>query len=342
MSLMGGSMDNEYIRDKLLINYGIESKRIEKIKSTYKITTNDDEYCLKVIKYEYAHFYFIVLAQKHLMRRGFNSIPNILDTLDGMDYIELDGNFAYLTPWVKCRECDYGNKDDLRRAASKLSELHNCSEGFTMDKGLNPRIYWGKWYKNFKTRGEEILDFKKRINQKVYKSEFDKLYLEAMDGELEIVEKTLNDLKKSIYFDLMKKQVRKLGFCHHDFANHNVLMLENGGINIIDFDYCILDTHLHDLSSILVRTMKEGGWNLSTFKLILDGYRENKEVLNEEIPIIASFIEFPQAYWQLGIQYYWEQQHWSEEHFIKKLSRYVKDREMRKEFVHELNNFTLR
>lgn len=335
-------MDNEYIRDKLLINYGIESKRIEKIKSTYKIITNDEEYCLKVIKYQYPHFYFIVSAQKHLMRRGFNSIPNILDTLDGMDYIELDGKFAYLTPWVKCRECDYGDKDDLRRAASKLSELHNCSEGFTMDKGLNPRIYWGKWYENFKTRGEEILDFKKRISQKAYKSEFDNLYLEAMDGELEIVEKTLNDLRKSVYFDLMKKEVRKLGFCHHDFANHNVLMLENGGINIIDFDYCILDTHLHDLSSISVRTMKEGEWNLNTFKLILDGYRENKEVVNEEIPIIASFIEFPQAYWQLGIQYYWEQQPWSEEHFIKKLSRYVKDREMRKEFVHELNNFTLR
>lgn len=335
-------METEYIKNKVLLNYGIESKEIIKVKNTYKIITYDEEYCLKVIGYEYPHFYFIVSAQKHLMRRGFNSIPKIIETLDGKDYIGLDGKFAYLTPWLKCRECDYNDFNDLKRAANKLSELHNCSEGFTISKELNPRIYWGRWYKNFETRGKEILDFKKRINQKAYKSDFDNLYLSIMDGELKKVKKTLGDLKKSEYFDLMKKEVRKLGFCHHDFANHNVLMLENGEVNIIDFDYCILDTHLHDLSSISVRTMKEGAWNLKTFEFILDAYRENKEVFNCEIPIIASFIEFPQAYWQLGIQYYWEQQPWSEEHFMKKLSRYAEDREERENFVNELSNFTLR
>ncbi|MDU7963952.1 MAG: CotS family spore coat protein, partial [Clostridium perfringens] len=217
-------MEHDYIRDKILLNYGIEIKEVIKVKNTYKVITSDEEYCLKVIKYQYPHFYFIVSAQKHLMKNGFNSIPKILDTIDGKDYIKLGDKLAYLTPWVKCRECDYKNKLDLSLAAKKLSELHNSSEGFVINRNLKPRIAWGKWYKIFETRGEEILDFKKRIYQKAYMSDFDKLYLSIMDEELKRVERTLSHIKTSGYFDYMKKEVKKLGFCHHDYANHNVLL----------------------------------------------------------------------------------------------------------------------
>lgn len=335
-------MKCDYIKNKILLNYNLKCKEVIKIKSTYKIITDDEEYCLKVIKYQYPHFYFIVSAQKHLMNKGFKGVPNIISTIRGKDYIELEGAFAYLTPWVKCRECNYNNLNDLQLASEKLSELHNCSEGFAISKDLNPRIGWGTWYKTFETRGEEILDFKNRISQKAYKSEFDNIYLSVMDEELERVYSSLKHIKESDYFSYMRKEVRKLGFCHHDFADHNVLILENGELNVIDFDYCILDSHLHDLSSICVRAMKEGKWSLEIFKIIIENYRKNKEVFNEEIPIMASFIEFPQAYWQLGIQYYWEQQPWKEERFISKLTKYIKDRELRQEFVEELSNFTLR
>ena len=39
-------------------------------------------------------------------------------------------------------------------------------------------------------------------------------------------------------------------FCHHDFAHHNLLIDKQGEINVIDFDYCILDSHIHDLASL--------------------------------------------------------------------------------------------
>lgn len=335
-------MKQDYIENNIFLNYGLKCKEVIKIKNTYKIITDDEEYCLKVIKYQYPHFYFIVSAQKHLINRGFKGIPKIISTLQGKDYISLEDKFAYLTPWVKCRECDYKNIEDLKLAAEKLSELHNCSEGFAISKELRPRIGWGTWYRTFETRGEEILDFKKRISQKAYKSEFDNLYLSVMDEELNRVYKSLENIKESKYFSYMRNEVRKLGFCHHDFADHNVLVLENGDLNIIDFDYCILDSHLHDLSSICVRSMKEGMWSLEIFQKIIDSYTKNKEVINDELPIMSAFIEFPQAYWQLGLQYYWEQQPWEEERFLSKLTKYIKDRELRQEFVDELSNFTLR
>lgn len=54
----------------------------------------------------------------------------------------------------------------------------------------------------------------------------------------------------------MDKEVMKMGFCHHDYAHHNILVDDKNELNIIDFDYCILDSHLHDLASLLIRAMK--------------------------------------------------------------------------------------
>ena len=48
---------------------------------------------------------------------------------------------------------------------------------------------------------------------------------------------------------------------------------------------------------------------------------------------MKEFIRFPQAYWQLGIQKYWEEQPWKESVFIDKLKKYIEDREDREDFL---------
>nr|DAD54205.1 TPA_exp: spore coat protein, CotS family [Clostridium autoethanogenum DSM 10061] len=200
---------------------------------------------------------------------------------------------------------------------------------------MNPRIGWFKWIDTFKTRESEILDFKKRILKKDHKEEFDILYLNSMEKEISIAEKSIKDLKKTRYLDEMKQEILNNGFCHHDYANHNILIDTEGEINIIDFDYCILDTHLHDLASLLIRRMKNGKWNMNNASFIVDAYSTINVVKTEHIPIMSAFMEFPQGYWQLGIQYYWEKQPWGEEAFIKKLKRILGDTRERLEFIDE-------
>lgn len=335
-------MEYEHIKNLVEENYNIKVIQVEKVKNTYKVIGASGEYCLKIIKYQYSHFYFIISAMEHLQKTGFKYIPGIIKNKKGESYICFDNLYAYLTPWIKCRESNYDNPIDLKNASIKLAELHNCSEGFLLTNDMKPRIGWFTWYKVFETRGQEILDFKKRIYQKSYKSEFDKYYLSIMEEELQRVERTLENLKLSNYFEVMDKEIFKRGFCHHDYAHHNVLVDDKGNLNIIDFDYCILDTHLHDLSSLSVRTMKEGKWDIKNFRYILENYSQVKEVKQEEIPVMASFIQFPQAFWQIGLQYYWEQQPWGEEFFMRKITKYNQDKVMREEFVNELMEFKLR
>lgn len=328
-------MDICDVRKSVQDTYGLQIQYIEKIKNVYKISSGNKEYCLKVIRYDLGHFLFILSAIKHLQNNKFKHIPRMIKTKDGMDYMNIQGCYAYLTNWITSRQCNYDNPVDVLIAASKLAELHKKSHGFDVTENMNPRIGWFKWPEIFNTRKSEILDFKKRIDKKDKKTEFDKIYLNAMEEELNRAERSIENLMRSNYLEIMNKEIAKKGFCHHDYANHNVLIGTSGEVNIIDFDYCMLDTHLHDLSSLLLRRMKNGKWSINNCVFIIDAYNSVNNVKREDIPVMAAFMEFPQDYWQIGIQYYWEKQPWEEEFFLKKLKKTLEDRGEKQDFIDE-------
>lgn len=319
-------------------NYSLNIDNIEKVKNSYKITTKDEGYCLKVIKYEFSHFYFIFSAMKHLQRKGFASIPEFIMNKEKKEYGNIDGKYVYLTKWIPSRVSNFDNPLELAVVSNKLAKLHQCSKGFTLEQRMKPRIGWFSWLKVFETRKYEIFDFKNRISQKAYKSNFDSLYLENIEKEVKRAEESILGLQKNNYVKIMEKEVFLRGFCHHDYAHHNILIDNNKNINIIDFDYCILDSHLHDLSSLLIRAMKDDKWDEEKLNLILNSYKEEMEIRQEEIPIIREFIRFPQAFWQIGLQVYWEQQPWGEEFFLSKLERYLDDCESREKFINSYFN----
>lgn len=326
-------MDDDKIFEIVKDNYNLEILSIEKIKNIYKVTSKEGIFCIKVIKYEFSHFKFILSTILHLQSRGFSSTPRIIKTNKGEHFIRLFDKYAYLTEWIIGRESNYNNLTELGEIAMKLGEFHSYSEGFTLSKDMKPRIGWFTWIKVFRTRKNEILDFKNRISQKAYKSEFDNIYLECINDEIARAERTVEGIIKSEYFKCMEKSVLKRGFCHHDYANHNVIRDYEGNYNVIDFDYCILDTHIHDLSSLMIRGMKNGKWSVNIGECIVGNYSISNRISGEELDIMKEFIRFPQCFWQIGIQRYWEQQPWTEEIFINKLNKYIDDRDAREGFI---------
>lgn len=328
-------MSKEKIKEIIQSNYDINILDIEKVKNAYKVETKDMAYCVKIVHYKYEHFNFILSAMKHLQNNGFDKIPLILKNNSGSEFININNEFAYLTEWVPSRVSNYDNPLELSKIASKLGELHKCSKGFKVTRDMKPRVGWGNWIKVFSTRCDEILDFKNRISQKAYKSEFDYIYLNAIESELKSGYRAIEEIKSSNYYDLMMKEITGCGFCHHDYAHHNVLIDAENNINIIDFDYCMLDSHLHDLSSLLIRAMKYDKWESNKADLIIDNYKKEFNVENEERNLMKGFIRFPQSFWQIGLQYYWEQQPWGDEFFINKINKYLEDKVERELFIND-------
>lgn len=329
------------ISEILKKEYNIRLTSIEKIKSVYRVEAGKQIYCLKIVKYELPHFLFILGAMKHLDSNGFEYVPNIIRTTRGMDYIKFYENFAYVTPWLNGRESSYENPIELSIAAKKLGQLHKCSEGFIVSGDMKPRVGWFKWIEVYRTRKGEILSFKDVIDRRDKKTDVDLYYLSMMKEELQRCDRAINNLCDTNYENRMIDEIRLGGFCHHDYANHNVLIGKDNKVNIIDFDYCILDTHLHDLASLLIRAMKYGRWNEERVRIILKAYKSTHRLEQGDIKIMAAFMEFPQDYWQRGIQYYWEKKMWGEDFFLRKLKAYADDREERQEFINIFRKFKL-
>ena len=326
-------MNKENLKESIESNYDIKVLAIEKVKNSYRLETENTNYAIKIIKYDFPHFYFILSAIEHLQKREFHKIPQILNNKDGTKYIKLENSYAYLTEWIPSRVSNYDNPIELSKVAEKLGELHTRSTGFNINNNMRPRIGWYSWINVFNTRCNEILDFKNRINQKAYKSKFDCIYLNNIEAEIERGKKAIDNLKKHKYIEIMDKEVMKMGFCHHDYAHHNILVDDKNELNIIDFDYCILDLHLHDLASLLIRAMKGAKWSKDKADLIIKNYCKSNGLYEDEFKLIGDFIKFPQTFWQIGIQYYWEQQPWGEDFFEEKINKYLEDVEYREEFL---------
>ena len=107
-------------------------------------------------------------------------------------------------------------------------------------------------------------------------------YLKNLNEEIKRANRSIDGLINSDYVSIMEDNLMKREFCHHDFANHNILIGKNNKINIIDFDYCILDSHLHDLCSLLIRSMKYNRWDIKKANIIFEGYSKNIEISKKE------------------------------------------------------------
>lgn len=323
----------ENIKELVESNYNLIVIKTEKIKNAYKIETTEGLKCLKLSKYDEGQFMFIIKAIKHLCQEGFDSILHPYSTIIGDDYIGFKGGFGYLCDWINAREADFKNPVEVKLCVEALAKLHLKSRGYLPPKETKVRNYYGKWLKKFKKRCDELLYFKAIIVSKETATQFDKEYLKYFDMHYKQALKCICDLEASSYLKVMEDHRNLSSICHHDSANHNFLITKDLNIFMIDFDYCILDSHLHDLGSIILRNLKYNDWDMTRLQFILEVYRELIPISYLEEYLLFCFMEFPQDFWQIGLQYYIEKQPWEEEYFLKRLHRLLGDSKDRFEFL---------
>ncbi|QCX33434.1 CotS family spore coat protein [Caloramator sp. E03] len=323
------------IKELIQNNYKIEVYEIEKIKNAFRIKTDNEYMCFKSSNYDIDQFRFIVSAIDYLYKRGFEGVLPPIKTKNGENFIKVNEGYGYLCKWIDSREADFKNPVELKMCVNTLSNLHIASMGFKIDFYIKNRNYYGKWIKRFKKRCDELLYFKALIKSKDKLSDFDNIYLKYFDSHYRQGLKAIKDLEESKYFEIMERHKELSYLCHHDTANHNFLITSNLDMYMIDFDYCILDTNLHDLSSIIIRNLKYGNWDFEILDFILSVYYEKIPISNDEIYLIFCFMQFPQDFWQVGLQYYVEKQPWEEEFFLRKLKRIVEDSKERMSFLRE-------
>lgn len=328
-------MDTKLIEEA----YGFKIKDIQSIKNVCRIETDCGVKCLKRAHMSPSFFLFMYSAVNHLQEKGYGGVVPYSTAIDGSICIPDDKYVYYVVDWIEARECKFKREEELKEAIKAAAELHKASAGYVPPQGAKPRIFYNKWIEKCDRKSVELLEFSKAIEDKEYIDDFDEIYSKHLSYYWQQAKDSTSMINESPYWEISEASSRLGEFCHHDLANHNFLISGEGMVYLIDFDYCIMDTRLHDLTSLVIRNMRYGVWEVDKAYFILNEYDRAYSLNQKELEVIKAFITFPQDFWQVGLQYYTEKQPWTMEYFLMRLNRIVSDRDIRDKFLREFLKF---
>lgn len=297
-------------------NYSIRIEKIKQIKTNaYFIKTKDKKnYFLKLSRVDKIHVDFIMDIYSHLKKTFFKS--HLIDferTMNGGFYfLDNFGRIYLMSRWIDGRGADYRAFSDLKMVINILNRLHISTACLAAQE---KKMHFPCYEEVFQNKYSQIKTMENIIHQKEICSTFDKHFLRTIHRFENRFIKCIQFMKKiGNYFRVSNQKV----LIHHDPAHHNFIFTEDN-VYLIDFDYAVFDYDVHEFVNLGVRVLKTNEWNVNTFKSYL------KLLIEKGIPtrfwfeVFWVLMFFPQEIWQVGFQYYFEKQPWTEEYFLKRL-----------------------
>ncbi|MGL5086093.1 MAG: CotS family spore coat protein, partial [Clostridium sp.] len=174
-------------------------------------------------------------------------------------------------------------------------------------------------------------DIKYNVSKFKYKNEFDSLFMENIEYNLEEIKKALELLALSNYTNILMDESKKV-LCHNDLAHHNFIV-DGEDVKIIDFDYCKFDTRIVDIANYTLKVIKNFAYDTEKVKLILDGYNKINKLENEEIKLLYVLLAFPKDFVNIVRDYYYKQKKWDEDVYLSRFKNKLGNEAHRKTFL---------
>lgn len=285
---------------------------------------------LKLINYDDEKLEFIVDILAYL-KKGYDGILSMNKFKDGRYKIERKENSYILLDLIEGVECNLNNPMDLEAVAKAIAKLHVAGQGALNEFGekYKDRISLGHLKGRFK-EGVIILEKCKELaSLKTYKNEFDELFLENVDYNLVMMKKALELLEKSKYEELCKNDAC-ISICHNDLAYHNMLV-NDGKVNFIDFDYANIDLRILDVYNFTFKTLKKHAFDIDVYNQIISDYNSISKLTDEEMEVLYILFLYPGDFNTISRNYYFALKDWKYESFLNKLTNkvlYKKEKEL--------------
>lgn len=300
------------------------------------VETNRGPKVLKRSRISPAEIRFVHAAQEHLAGRGFADAPRFLPTTGGEPFCGSGGEVYVLADWVEGSHSRLKRPSEIKAALAKVAELHSKAEGFVPPAGSPAdRIRWGRWPETFRNRLDQLGVFRRLAREARTRTAFDRRYMGLLEYYWDQAATAIAMLLRTRYRRLMDIERRRNSLCHHDLTYRNILLREDSGVHLVDFDYCICDTRLHDVGSMIIRRCRSFGWRIGVAQKVLELYtgHADRPLTPEELEVMTAFLHWPQDFWQVGLQYYVERQPWPLDRFLSSLDRKTSDRREREAFL---------
>ncbi len=307
--------------------FNIKIETIKPNKGVYHLKTNKGEKCMKKINYGAQKLLFVYGAKEHLINSGFTGIDRYELNIEGEPYAVVNEDIYTLSKWIPGRECDFYNMDEVALASQNLAMLHIASKGYEPPENSKLKSDLGRWPHLMEKRIKALDKMRDMVRKKSSKTDFDMSYIKAMQFYKDRGREALETLLSSAYFELCQKAEENKSFCHHDYTYHNIVIDEEGVMNVIDFDYCKREIRIYDICNFMVKVLKRNHWDISFAESILTAYNKITPLMEEEYRVLYAFLLFPQRFWRLANRYYYNEMNWGQNTFCKKIDSLIGEQE---------------
>lgn len=319
----------KYSDEKYLCQYDLSIDFLESLgldvidlwpnRNIYVLDTKQGRKILKIIDYEDDRLAFICKGIDYI-KKGYKNILNINTLPNGKKSILWDEKRYILMDSIEGVECDVANPIDLEVTSQAIALMHKASSGF-LETLCNKEIIdnMGNYYLKqlFNEDIKELLKFKNDVVMYKNKNEFDRIFLDNVDKNVQLIEKCINLLEKSNYYFIWSNN-EYITFCHNDLAYHNII-IKDKKVNFIDFDYSKIDLRVKDLSNFITKTIKRFGFSVQMCDTIIENYNKINKLNEDEFNIMYIYMLYPFDFTIISKQYYRKVKEWSYESYIYKL-----------------------
>lgn len=309
--------------------YGCKVKFYKPLRAVYMVETDKGKMIIKEAARDPDKILFIHGLKEHLYDGGFETIDRYLLTRYGLPFVIIDDRVFVMERYISGRECSFANPFDRENAARALAELHKAGIGYTPATGAAKRSNLGRWEKDTLKKIEYLVSTEKMVKEKSKKDSFDKLFLEDVKFAVHMGWRSFDTLNGSDYDTICRNAERNKVVCHHDYTYHNILLTENGKVNVIDFDYSCHELPVYDLAGFIMRIMKRFSYDVDMALRLIEVYNHSFPVTRDDMVLMLSIFEFPQRFWRLCDRYYEEKTDWSHKIFRNKYNDVI----MGKKFI---------
>jgi CotS family spore coat protein len=298
------------------------------VRDVFIFFTDKEKKILKKVDYSPESLRFINAGINYI-KHSFNRVMNFTRTKDGELYTLWRGEMYCVLDLIEGRECEFYNPLDVNIAAEGLAQLHNAGEGFRHD--TKDRNLVGTAVSSFQRKLDEMKFFKSLAELHEIKTDFDRIFLDNVDYNIEQMKKSIDNLKASTYLRLCSEE-DKITLCHHDLAHHNII-INNEEAYFVDFDYAVIDLKVHDLCNFINKAIKNYAYDINRANEILTHYCKYNSLDKREKEVLLILLGFPEDFYSISKDYYSRRKDWDEEAFVDRIIKKTQYKEDREEFL---------
>lgn len=320
--------------EKVLENYDINYKSVEKVRSAYKITDEGNSYCLKMLSRGYKRANKSYYLSNAIKEKGFYNVALYYYTKTNEYLIKHKKSSFYITSWIDGSEVDFKNINDILDSARFLARFHIVSKGLEIPEEIKIRNKHGNWLENFNNHIKAVKKFGEKINKKP-KTGFDLIFKNSLHIFMQEAEFAVSLLKTKEAKHAFIEAEKERTICHDSFYYQNILRNQSGTLYLVDLESSLLDCPMSDLGKFIRRIIckTKFKWDFDLCRRIIDAYDNVRPISREELYPLLAMIAFPHKYWKFGKKRYIKKKKWSEEDYQSKLKKVINMQEYKFEFV---------